>query len=136
MVCDYKGLSQVRKYTALNAGIATAAGDMVIDWKRVEDLRLEIGPDDFDEIVCMFLDEADEVVCRLGDLPDAASLERDLHFLKGSALNLGFTALAQICQSGEREAAAGRTDIPTDAVAGIYAESCLAFLGGFKTAAA
>jgi HPt (histidine-containing phosphotransfer) domain-containing protein len=32
-------------------------------------------------------------------------IEEHMHFLKGAALNLGFEALARICQQGETEAA-------------------------------
>ena len=79
----------------------------MIDWGRVRDLRSEIGAEDFAEVVAMFLDEADEVIARLTAERGAKALESDLHFLKGAALNLGFDALAAICQDGERRAAAG-----------------------------
>jgi HPt (histidine-containing phosphotransfer) domain-containing protein len=82
----------------------------MIDWGRIADLRSEIGPEDFEEVVNLFLDEADEVVARLGKAlctpgPGNALLRDDLHFLKGAALNLGFRALADLCQTGERQAA-------------------------------
>lgn len=79
----------------------------MIDWARVEDLRSEIGGDDFLEVVDMFLDEADEVVDRLGGPPMPDQVESQLHFLKGAALNLGLTDLATRCQEGERRAASG-----------------------------
>ena len=41
-------------------------------------------------------------------LDQAPCLEADLHFLKGSALNLGFTAFSMLCQDGERKSAKGR----------------------------
>lgn len=79
----------------------------MIDWKRVEELRAEIGSNGFVEVADMFLEEADQAVQRLtaGLAPDAVG--EQLHFLKGSALNLGLTDLALICQDGERKAAAG-----------------------------
>jgi HPt (histidine-containing phosphotransfer) domain-containing protein len=79
----------------------------MIDWKRVEELRAEIGTNGFAEVADMFLEEADQAVRKLsGGLP-GDEVEAQLHFLKGSALNLGLADLALICQDGERKAAAG-----------------------------
>ena len=107
----------------------------MIDWGRVRELQSEIGLDCFDEIVALFLEESDDVVARLQVQTDPASLESSLHFLKGSALNLGFSDLAQICQNGERQAAQGVVDIAVDAVIDIYQQSRIAFLGGIETCA-
>lgn len=101
----------------------------MIDWARIEDLKQEIGAEDFGDVVALFLEEADEVVARLPKSITAKSLESDLHFLKGSALNIGFTDLAQICQMGERRAAMGETDIAVDEVQMVYAKSRTVFLG-------
>jgi histidine phosphotransfer protein HptB len=79
----------------------------MIDWARVDDLRSEIGEDDFLEVVAMFLEETDDVVCCLAGPPDLATVESRLHFLKGSALNLGLSDLATLCQNGETSAASG-----------------------------
>jgi histidine phosphotransfer protein HptB len=79
----------------------------MIDWKRVEELRDEIGPDGFVEVADMFLDEAEEAVTALLQGLPIDKMEGQLHFLKGSALNLGLSDLAAICQDGERKAAAG-----------------------------
>ena len=65
------------------------------------------GDDDFLEVVAMFLEETDEVVGQLDGTPDLPAVESRLHFLKGSALNLGLTDLAALCQNGERTAALG-----------------------------
>jgi HPt (histidine-containing phosphotransfer) domain-containing protein len=108
----------------------------MIDWNRVQDLRSEIGFDDFDDVVTLFLDEADEVVSRLTGLTDARAIESELHFLKGSALNLGFSELAMICQTGERRAATGDDTVSMDAVVAVYHQSREAFLGGMKHLAA
>lgn len=72
----------------------------MIDWDRVENLRREIGNDDFADVVALFLEETDEVIARL-PAQSGADLRADLHFLKGSALNLGFRALALHCGQGE-----------------------------------
>ena len=79
----------------------------MIDWKRIEELRAEIGGDGFVEVADMFLEEADQTVQRLTSGLRGDEVEEQLHFLKGSALNLGLTDLALICQDGERKAAAG-----------------------------
>ena len=80
----------------------------MIDWARVADLRGEVGTEGFDEVVTMFMEETDETIRRLNSRQGEAGLEELLHFLKGSALNLGFTAVSRLCHEGERLAAAGR----------------------------
>ena len=56
---------------------------------------------------------------------------RQLHFLKGSALNLGLRELAAICQDGERKAAPGHAAVvDMVAVAAIYRASREALLDG------
>ena len=80
----------------------------MIDWKRVEDLREEIGDDDFVEVADMFLEEADQTIRSLGAGMAPQDIEGQLHFLKGSALNLGLSDLAAVCQDGETRAAAGQ----------------------------
>jgi HPt (histidine-containing phosphotransfer) domain-containing protein len=82
----------------------------MIDWSRVIQLRDEVGEDDFDEVFDLFLEEVGEVIARLRVNPDHDALERDLHFLKGSALSLGFSTFSTLCQNGEREAANGNAD--------------------------
>lgn len=80
----------------------------MIDWARVEELQSEIGEEDFAEVAEVFLEEADEAINRLRGHQDAAARQADLHFLKGSALNLGFSDLARLCHDGERACADGR----------------------------
>ena len=112
----------------------------MIDWARVAELRDEIGSEDFAEVVALFLEEADEVVARLPLCKGAKQLEAALHFLKGSALNLGFGLLSQMCQTGERQAAGGSTDIDIPAFAAAYEACKAAFeagldnLGGVRAA--
>ncbi|SLN11299.1 Hpt domain protein [Aquimixticola soesokkakensis] len=80
-----------------------------IDWRQLEQLQSEVGQDAFQEVVDLFLDEVDEVIARLDAAQPARALEEDLHFLKGSALNLGFKVLSTLCQAGEKRAAQGQT---------------------------
>jgi len=96
----------------------------MIDWERVETLRDEVGADNFGEVAALFLAEVDDVVARLATTGSPEGLERDLHFMKGGALNLGFSALGRLCEKGERLAAKGRAaevDIP--AVVALYRAS-------------
>ncbi len=79
----------------------------MIDWERVADLRAEVGEDEFAEVVELFLEEVEGVIDRLRATPQAALYEQDLHFLKGSALNLGFREFSSLCQTGEKLAASG-----------------------------
>lgn len=110
----------------------------MIDWNRVGELFSEIGEDDFEEVIDLFLEEADEVAMKLcGDMP-FGEVESALHFLKGSALNLGFLDLARMCQDGEKAASteqAQRVDLA--AVAECYQRSKVSFLADLqsKTAA-
>lgn len=101
----------------------------MIDWKRMETLRAEIGEEDLDEVVTLFLEEVEEVLDRLPNPASAKQRESDLHFLKGSALNLGFTDLAAACQRDEARAARGETVDP-DPIIRLYSASKRAFRAG------
>ena len=106
----------------------------MIDWERIRDLRSEIGAEDFMEVAAMFLDEADEAVLRLATPRGTKALEDDLHFLKGAALNLGFSRLSALCQDGERRAAGGDVSVDVEAVRAVYLGSKQQFLTGVATA--
>ena len=73
----------------------------MINWARVASLREEVGPEDFDEVVDLFLMEVDEEIATLDELRPGKELAEKLHFLKGSALSLGFQDFSALCQSGE-----------------------------------
>lgn len=103
----------------------------MIDWRRVTELREEIGAEDFDEIVVIFLEEVDDAIAALGD--GSEPLEAQLHFLKGSALNLGFADFSGLCQRGETLAAAGNTNIDTEEIQSSYARSRDDFLAGLQS---
>lgn len=77
----------------------------LINWNKVNELRDEVGADDFDEVVELFLEEVEETISELAGA--GRSVEHDLHFLKGSALNLGFAEFSDLCRDGEATAAAG-----------------------------
>lgn len=106
-------------------------GVIMIDWGRVCELRDEIGTEDFAEVVQLFLEETERVVKTLGKDKSANAIESALHFLKGSALNLGFRDLAALCQIGEKAAAMGRCEtIDLGQVVVIYERSKKAFTAG------
>lgn len=109
--------------------------DTIIDWSRIAELQEEIGSDDFDEIVALFLAEAEESLSLLlGDHPPAL-LATAIHALKGSALNLGFHALSTLC--AEAEAVAGTGTMPdVTAITATWRASRQAFLAGRPAAAA
>ena len=101
----------------------------MIDWNRVTELRDEIGVDDFGEVVEIFLEEVDEEIAKLDGQLDAQGLEATLHFLKGSALNLGFSTFSKLCQQGETSAANGAGDsIDLSEITRCYAASKTEFL--------
>lgn len=101
----------------------------MIDWDRVDNLRSEIGDEDFKEVVALFVEEVEEVIDRFQTAPNPAQYEADLHFLKGGALNLGFADLSDLCQKGESAAARGDTQtIDVGAVIVMYQASKQAFL--------
>ncbi len=82
----------------------------MINWDKVAELRDEIGAEDFGEVVEIFLEEVDEAIADLGKPGADGDLETQLHFLKGSALNLGFAEFSSRCQAGETAAGNGQQD--------------------------
>lgn len=101
----------------------------MISWDRVNELCEEVGQDDFLEVVEIFLEEVEEVVERLKSSPDPSTYESDLHFLKGSALNLGFDGLAALCSDGEKMARTGAPqDVNLKLVIDMYDQSKSEFL--------
>lgn len=72
----------------------------VISTERVQELRDEVGEEDFEEIVSLFIAESDSLVDRLRTIGSRDEAEALLHALKGSALNLGFDELARLCREG------------------------------------
>lgn len=70
----------------------------MIDLERVAELRRELGDEDFPEVAELFQAEVEESLEKLRTADEDEARAR-LHFLKGSALNLGFAALAQACDA-------------------------------------
>jgi len=80
----------------------------VIDWERIEQLERDFGTECLTEVIHMFFSEAEEVIAPLRRGDARRDLRSDMHFLKGSALNLGFRQLASLCSEAEQLAARGR----------------------------
>lgn len=102
----------------------------MIDWEQISILRTDLGAG-FDELVEVFLNEMDGAIAQLD--PDAAPdrIAADLHFLKGSALNLGFATFARLCAAGETCAShGGRVDLAP--IRASYCDSRLVFVAGLK----
>jgi len=107
----------------------------MIDWDQVARLRDEVGAEDFDDIVALFIEEVEEVTARLANGQSPLSVEEDLHLLKGSALNLGFTRFSDLCQTGETLAAqGGASQVDLHPILSAYAMSKAAFLQALPTA--
>ena len=93
----------------------------MIDWQRINELKSEVGEEDFEEIATLFLEEVDGAIETLSADVSPEQLSADLHFLKGCALTLGFEALANLCRDGEKAANAGDTSqIDTDEICRTY----------------
>ncbi len=107
----------------------------MIDWPRVRELKDEIGEDGFDEVVELFLEEVEEVIQKL-ESDDRSQLEQDLHFLKGSALNLGFQKFSDRCLEGERKASEGAAaEVDVAGVVSCYHQSKATFLADLPSRA-
>ncbi|MBK5934017.1 hypothetical protein C8N32_10926 [Rhodovulum imhoffii] len=103
----------------------------MIDWIRVSQLREEVGHDAFEDVVALFMEEIDAVFVALS--PNSR-LEEDLHFITGSALNLGFDALCRLCREESRKAKArGPGAVNIVALRDCYRASRSAFLDGRAT---
>jgi HPt (histidine-containing phosphotransfer) domain-containing protein len=103
----------------------------MINWKQVKQLEQDIGAEDFQEVVEMFLEEVDEAVDNLRPEPEleASDMASALHFLKGSAANLGFQVFADCCSKGEALAEKDQAlSVDLKQVIGLYDQSRHAFL--------
>ena len=101
----------------------------MIDWKRVSELREEVGAEDFDEVVELFLLEVDEEIGQLTTQIAPQTLAEKLHFLKGSALSLGFAEFSQRCAAAEQEMAqTADTSVDIDGIKGSFSASRSQFI--------
>ncbi len=99
----------------------------MINWARVAELKSDMGAEGFDEVVELFMTEIEEALTEMArHFPD--SVKNDLHFLKGSAANIGFEQLRAYCLEGE----ADPNSVDPSQVAGCYFDSKKAFLAGLQ----
>ncbi|MBF9042553.1 hypothetical protein HKCCE4037_04405 [Rhodobacterales bacterium HKCCE4037] len=75
-----------------------------VDWNRLHELQADIGKEDFLDVAMVFVAELEETLS--GMTAEAATAD-DFHFLRGSAANLGFTALVEACSQAEARTKTG-----------------------------
>ena len=103
----------------------------MINWAQVKQLEDDIGAEDFGDVVVMFIEEVDAAVDDLRSAPTLTgeALSSAMHFLKGSAANLGFKGFSDYCGAGEKLAESGASaDVDLAAVVRLYDESKHQFL--------
>ena len=82
----------------------------MIDWNRVSELREEVGEADFGEVLDMFFEEVAAVLEELGSGSTDAT-KSELHFLKGSAMNIGMSDVSSLCREFETALAADPKEV-------------------------
>ncbi|WP_143413090.1 Hpt domain-containing protein [Haematobacter genomosp. 1] len=95
----------------------------MIDWRRVAVLRRDLSTQTFDILIDVFRAEVEETLAAMRE--ENAGAEA-CHFLRGSALNMGFSAFARLCAEGE--AAPGSLTVET--LRSLWQASLAAFLDG------
>lgn len=99
----------------------------MINQSRINELREEVGEDDLLEVVDIFCEEVEEVLSDLDQAPPP-EIPGKLHFLKGSALNIGFDQLSEMCRQQElrlRDTPDAAADIAAIRAAYVAAKSSL-----------
>lgn len=103
----------------------------MINWNRIRDLKADMGEDGFAEVADLFVEEVEGELATLDPAAAPELFARQLHALKGSALNLGFSVLAERCAEGELCAAAGQgARVSVAEIRAIYRASKSAFEAG------
>lgn len=72
----------------------------MINTARIQELKEEVGEDDLAEVIELFCEEVEEVLNAL-DATAQDAMPGQLHFLKGSALNIGLDAVSELCKAEE-----------------------------------
>jgi HPt (histidine-containing phosphotransfer) domain-containing protein len=105
----------------------------MIDWKRVKDLRAELGAEHFADVVGLFLEEMETELPKLPQAQTAPEMVNLLHFLKGGALNLGFAEFSELCRNGEAKASGhGPQDVNIGQIVASYHRSRACFVDGLE----
>lgn len=87
--------------------------DSMLDLSRIEELRADFGSDDLTEVLMVFCAEIDDALNTLADAPLETRLSQ-LHFIKGSAMNVGLEVLGHLCSAEEIRLAAASPGTPPD----------------------
>jgi HPt (histidine-containing phosphotransfer) domain-containing protein len=74
----------------------------MINWQRISELEADIGEDEVDEVLSLFLEEMDEVVEIFASASATIDLPAQLHLLKGMAWNVGFVDVGDVCVLAEQ----------------------------------
>ncbi|UZD90694.1 Hpt domain-containing protein [Cognatishimia activa] len=96
----------------------------MLDWTHINMLREEVDDDSFNEIVDLFFTEVAEVFARV---KAKGATHSDMHFLKGSAANLGFVEFSKSCQIAEHALLAEDDTVDLQSVFDSFEASCAEF---------
>jgi len=88
----------------------------MLNQARIAELRDEVGDDGFAEVIEIFCEEVEEILDQL-DAPGAPNLAERLHFLKGSALNIGMEQVVALCIAEEDRLQGGGAGAEADIAA-------------------
>lgn len=99
----------------------------MLDWTHIIRLRQEVGEDSFAEIVDLFFAEVNEVFERIRN---NGAKHTDMHFLKGSAANLGFAEFSKACQIAEHALLTEDGEADIQSVFSSFEASCESFSEG------
>lgn len=82
----------------------------MIDWARVSERRDEVGEEDFDEVVELFLEEVDEAIAALCDLTDLCKTCTAMPFFKRQRTEYRFPRVRKFVSGrrGRRGSGTGR----------------------------
>ena len=84
----------------------------MINWDRISELQAEVGEDGIAEVVEIFLEEMDEGLEALILATDTTERLEKLHFLKGSAQNIGLDTMSTLCARDEAALKADAEIVP------------------------
>ena len=101
----------------------------MIDWTRIDELKEELGEEDFAEVFDIFLDEVQESVDSLEGVAQGAPLAAILHSVKGNAVTVGFVELAKLAGEGEQRAERNET-VDTRPISTMHVSSKAAYAAG------
>ena len=87
----------------------------MIDWGRIDELRDEVGEEDLIEVIELFCEEVAEVMDKLSTA-ETKELPGQIHFLKGSAQNIGIRNLADLCMAIESEICSDPAYVPNTSI--------------------